>query len=609
MAGRGAEDAERPLLQEAPQRKHRSTLLTVCPFILGSEFCERLAYYGLSTNLVIYLTRVMGEEPADAAIQQMLFEGTCYLTPIWGALLADSSWGRYKTILVFSIIYLLGMVALAATAWFPGLTPGPDQDRATWTQNALLYSSLYIVALGTGGIKPNVSAFGADQFDEGNEQDCKEKRSFFNWFYFAINLGSLLACTVVVYIQDSLSWAIGFAIPAVAMAIAIAVFVGGGSLYTHVVPTQSPMTRVVKVLWAAAKRKRKRQHAGAVQQNGHHDLSLAAAMRKTHSYEWLQNAVVDHASLAAGEQGQEGGLAGFTAEQVEEVHAVVRMLPIFFTTVLYWTIYAQMGSFFVEQGAVMDRMVYWKGHEKFDIPAASLAVFNTLSIIILIPIYDRGLVPLLRRLGCKISHLQRIGWGLFVCVLAMLAAALVEVWRLRLFKEGQVIHESSIFGLGHGSRIVDISVFWQTLQYLLVGLSEVLASIALSQRLGLNEGQGWLTQDLNYGRLDLFFCLLAGLMLLNLAVFVWVASRYRYKQIPHGLMRAPSMPAPQEQSSLPPPHPHWARAQPVTGTSPFPRTPEITIGGAAHRPTDDVGLYGRSVTYRPDSLGVPAHLR
>ena len=69
----------------------------------------------------------------------------------------------------------------------------------------------------------------------------------------------------------------------------------------------------------------------------------------------------------------------------------------------------QMGSFFVEQGAVMDRIVVWRGHRELDIPAASLSVFNTLSIIVLIPIYDRGLVPLLRRLGCRISHLQRIG--------------------------------------------------------------------------------------------------------------------------------------------------------------------------------------------------------
>ena len=69
-------------------------------------------------------------------------------------------------------------------------------------------------------------------------QDRLEKKSFFNWFYFAINWGSCLAVTVVVYVQDSISWAIGFAIPTVAMAIAIITFTAGSSLYTHVEPTE-----------------------------------------------------------------------------------------------------------------------------------------------------------------------------------------------------------------------------------------------------------------------------------------------------------------------------------------------------------------------------------
>lgn len=99
----------------------------------------------------------------------MVFEGTCYVTPILGAYLADSHWGRYKTILVFSSIYLCGMVCLTLTSWLPGLTPGPYDDP-TWAQNALLFGSLGVIALGTGGIKPNVSAFGADQFDEKDPQ-------------------------------------------------------------------------------------------------------------------------------------------------------------------------------------------------------------------------------------------------------------------------------------------------------------------------------------------------------------------------------------------------------------------------------------------------------
>ena len=378
-----------------------STLLTVCPFILGNEFCERLAFYGLSTNLVIYLTRVMGYDSGFAAVQVSLFEGSCYLSPLLGAWLADSIWGRYRTILVFSLIYLVGMVSLAASAAIPGLTPPPDRFP-TLLQSAALYVSLYIVALGTGGIKPNVSAFGADQFDETNAQDRKEKKSFFNWFYFSINLGSLLAVTCIVWIQENLSWAIGFAIPAACMAIAILVFIAGSRRYKHVAPSESPFSRVFNVVWAAYKARRAaagrryRQlpavdsHGNAItngdggnglSSEGYERLSSprreATAGFSTHrsgyemdttaeallnnidtvfdgSYEneddgrtlahtdsfiWLDAATTARTTVGGGRK--------FSRQQVEEVKLVLRMLPIFFATILYWTIYMQMGSFFV----------------------------------------------------------------------------------------------------------------------------------------------------------------------------------------------------------------------------------------------------------------------
>lgn len=96
--------------------------------------------------------------------------------------------------------HMQGMALLAATSLVPALSP---QDGATPTigQLTLLYCALYVVALGTGGIKPNVSAFGADQFDDKSRVERREKQSFFNWFYFSINVGSLIACTVIVWIQ------------------------------------------------------------------------------------------------------------------------------------------------------------------------------------------------------------------------------------------------------------------------------------------------------------------------------------------------------------------------------------------------------------------------
>lgn len=130
--------------------------------------------------------------------------GTCYLTPLIGAYYADSKWGRYKAIMVFSWIYQAGMVLLAMSAAIPGLTPTDGQDRASLLQFAVLYFSLYVIALGTGGIKPNVSAFGADQFEPGDPVEQADKESFFNWFYLAVNVGSLIASLIIVYIQENI---------------------------------------------------------------------------------------------------------------------------------------------------------------------------------------------------------------------------------------------------------------------------------------------------------------------------------------------------------------------------------------------------------------------
>jgi dipeptide/tripeptide permease len=93
------------------------------------------------------------------------------------------------------------------------------------------------VALGTGGIKPNVSAFGAEQFNDKHPADMREKQSFFNWFYFAINVGSLLASLVVVYIQENVSWVLGFGIPTAALLLAVISFWAGRHRY---IPTLYP---------------------------------------------------------------------------------------------------------------------------------------------------------------------------------------------------------------------------------------------------------------------------------------------------------------------------------------------------------------------------------
>jgi MFS family permease len=134
----------------------------------------------------------------------------------------------------------------------PGLIPFCADKGVcdpTAGQSAAVFVALYLIALGTGGIKPCVSSFGADQFDEHDDKERKSKSSFFNWFYFSINIGALVASSVLVYVQTHVGWGWGFGIPAVVMAIAVGSFFVGTPLYRHQRPGGSPLTRIAQV-WA-----------------------------------------------------------------------------------------------------------------------------------------------------------------------------------------------------------------------------------------------------------------------------------------------------------------------------------------------------------------------
>lgn len=149
-----------------------------------------------------------------------------------------------------------GMTLMTLSASVKALKPECDGDvcHPTRLQTATMYIALYLTALGTGGIKPCVSSFGADQFDENDEREKKNMSSFFNWFYLSINVGALIASTVLVWVQTNVGWGWGFGIPAVAMAIAVAAFFFGSSLYRLQIAVGSPLTRIVQVLVASVRK-------------------------------------------------------------------------------------------------------------------------------------------------------------------------------------------------------------------------------------------------------------------------------------------------------------------------------------------------------------------
>ncbi|KAK7399864.1 hypothetical protein VNO78_11058 [Psophocarpus tetragonolobus] len=229
-----------------------------CPFILGNECCERLAFFGIATNIVTYLTTKLHEGNVSAANNVSIWLGTCYLTPLIGAVLADGYWGRYWTIAVFSMIYFIGMCTLTLSASLPALKPaeclGSVCPSATPAQFAVFYFGLYVFALGAGGVKACVPSFGADQFDVTDPEERAKKGSFFNWYYFSIYLGAIVSTSLVVWIQDNVGWGLGFGIPTLFMALSVVCFFIGTPLYRFQKPVGSPVTRICQVLCASVRK-------------------------------------------------------------------------------------------------------------------------------------------------------------------------------------------------------------------------------------------------------------------------------------------------------------------------------------------------------------------
>lgn len=535
-----------------------------CPFILGTECCERLAYYGIATNLVTYLNNILHEGNVSAARNVSAWSGTCYITPLLGAVLADAYWGRYWTIAIFSTIYFVGMVTLTLSASVPAFKPpscvGSICPSASPAQYALFFFGLYLIALGTGGIKPCVSSFGADQFDDTDPTERMKKGSFFNWFYFSINLGALISSSFLVWVQDNWGWGLGFGIPTIFMGLAIGSFFSGTVLYRFQKPGGSPITRMFQVVVASLRKCNVDipYDSSLLYEVPEKTSAIEGSRKLEHSDELKfldKAATVTDVDVKTGDFSNRWKLC--TVTQVEELKILVRMFPIWATGIVFSAVYAQMSTMFVEQGQVLDTTI-----GSFTIPPASLSTFDVISVIVWVPIYDRFLIPVARKFTGKergFSELQRMGIGLLISVLSMTAAALVEIKRLSIAKE---------LNLTHVKAAVPLSILWQIPQYFLVGASEVFTFIgqleffydqspdamrSLCSALSLlttalgnylsaliltivtylttkGGNPGWIPDNLNEGHLDYFFWVLAGLSVLNLLVYVFCSVRYKTKK-------------------------------------------------------------------------------
>ncbi|XP_008678997.1 protein NRT1/ PTR FAMILY 8.3 [Zea mays] len=523
--------------------------------VLGFECLESTAFNGISTNLVVYLETVLHGSNLASASDVTTWFGTSFLTPVFGAIIADTFLGNYNTILVSLAVYLLGMMFVTFSAFLP-TAAALGGATSVFGAKTVAFLGLYLVAIGRGGVQSSLAPFGADQFDDANPADRDSKASFFSWFYLCVDFGMIVSGLVIVWVQDNVSWGLGFGISTACLALAFAAFVLATPMYKRRMPTGTPLKSLSQVVVAACRKIALKAPADAGMLFEVSDKVDAAQPKIAHTDEFSfldKAAIVSESDMEemSSEEACSSSWKLCTVTQVEELKILMRLLPIWVTSVIVSSAYAQMTTTFIQQGSAMDMSIL-----SVPVAAASMGSFEVVFLLTWVLLYSKVIVPVLRGFSSggdgEPSQLQRMGAGRLLMALSMAASALAEMKRLDSAARGE-----------------EITIAWQLPQYFFMAGAEVFCYIAqleffyaeapdtmkstctslslLTIALGsymssfiyaivaaftaTPDSPGWISDNLNQGHLDYFFWTMAAMCTLNFVVYSGFAKNYKLKTV------------------------------------------------------------------------------
>jgi len=417
------------------------------PYIIANEGCERFSFYGMRNILTPFLISTLllflpeADRASDAKHVFHTFVIGVYFFPLLGGWLADRFFGKYNTVFWLSLVYCAGHACLA---FFEDNLNG-------------FYFGLFLIALGSGGIKPLVSTFVGDQFDQTNKHKAK---LVYDAFYWIINFGSFFASLLMpIFLRDH-GPAVAFGIPGILMFIATAVFWSGRRKYVHVPPAPpSPdsFTRVARTALLAHKSGHGRPGlvialfgaAGAV-----------AALAMSLSWGFVIAACLALVLLLAfgsvGIHMQIDRARGVHPDEaVDGVQAVLRILVVFALVTPFWSLFDQKASTWIVQANAMTQpTISMFGSDVRFVPAQMQAL-NPMLVMLLIPFNNLVLYPALRRFGYEPTALRRMTFGIGFTALAWVVIGAIQV------------------AMDTGTPT---SMAWQILPYAILTLGEVLVS-------------------------------------------------------------------------------------------------------------------------------------
>lgn len=373
------------------------------PFIIATEVAERFSFYGMSGILPIFLIDQFFNPHHLGGLQTIaearsnetthLFVTLAYFVPLLGGILADWFFGKYKVILYISFLYCAGHLMLALFD----------------TQLNLFECGIIFIAIGAGGIKSNVSTILGDQMNSNNEHLISK---VFGWYYFGVNTGSLLATLSIpiVYKYYGAKWAFG--IPGVFMALAALVFFSGRNRYKQMPPSGIRKDNFIAIL----------------------AFMIGAAFNQE-----MGKTVLERTEER------------YSAEAVEGLLAVKRILNVLVFIPIFWAMWYQSLSEWVLQAGKLDLHVLG-----YVLLPAQVQSFSPFFILASIPLFTYAIYPILEKLGVRCTPLRKIGAGLFFCMLSFCIIAVLQT------------------AIDKGEHP---TVWWQIISYLLLTFSEVLVSV------------------------------------------------------------------------------------------------------------------------------------
>lgn len=547
-------------LRGNPVLRSKSGGWTACSFIVVYEIFERMTYSTIASSLILYLTRKLHQGTVTAANNVTYWAGATWMMPVLGAYIADAHLSRYWTFLIASAVYFMGMCLLTLSVSIRGLKPPPCHGsnptqcpKPGTVQLAVFFTALYTLAIGTGGTKPNISTIGADQFDDFSPKEKAQKLSFFNWWMFCIFFGFLFGNTLIVYVQENVGWELGYGIPTAGLAVAILVFLSGTPFYRHRKPSGSPITRMARVIVAAFRKWRVEIPQGF----GEFHEFEEDVYRKKGKFKLESTTALRFLNKACVETDSKSPWMLCSVTEVEETKQILRLLPILATTFIPSVVITQTATLFIKQGSTLDKSM----GPHFKLPPASLSAFVTVSMLASLLLYDRAFVKIVRKSTKNprgITLLQRMGSGFILHIVVMSVASVTERYRLNVAKKNGVVES--------GGQ-VPLTIFVLIPQFVLMGMADALAEVpkleffydqapesmkslgtsfySTSMGIGsilssfilssvarvtkVNGHKGWILNNLNDSRLDLYFAFLAVLSFLNCLVYFVIVNWYGYK--------------------------------------------------------------------------------